>query len=154
MNEVVEQQSSKKLFYQFVWESVLIVKTLLEVMNRVTRYKMLTTQHGCLLLVFYLPARNMCGKHVKLVKSFVQCVHLLKCTFFDKENTGSISRHILKLILSSVFLVFLAAQSSILAEFNVLGKARKDGKANLSFGKKRICDASFGKFIFLILCVN
>ena len=34
----------------------------------------------------------------------------------------------------------------VLADFNMLGKTRKDGKTKVAFGKKRICDAIVGKF--------
>ena len=34
----------------------------------------------------------------------------------------------------------------VLADFNMLGKTRMDGKIKAVFGKKRICDAIVGKF--------
>lgn len=38
-----------------------------------------------------------------------------------------------------------------MAMFNMLGKARKDGKREAVFGKNRICNANVGRFRFFRL---
>ena len=98
----------RKFFINFSEENVLIVKALFEVMNRVTRYKMSITEHGCLILVFYLPARNMLGKHVQT--SWMLCVACISAEMHFVWQ-GKYRQHFSLCIqtnfyLSSVFFVF------------------------------------------------
>ena len=52
----------------------------------------------------------------------------------------------------SFFFLFLFRLFSykVLAEFNMLGKVRKDGKTKIVLGKKKICDAVVVSFNFLL----
>ena len=51
---------------------------------------------------------------------------------------------------SFFFFLFRLFSYKILAEFNMLGKASKDGKTKIVLGKKRICDAVVVSFNFLL----
>ena len=46
----------------------------------------------------------------------------------------------------SFFFLLRLFSYKVLAEFNMLGKARKDRKTKTAFGKKKICDAIVGKY--------
>ena len=47
---------------------------------------------------------------------------------------------------ASFFFLLRLFSYKVLAEFNMLGKARKDGKTKTAFGKKKKRDAIVGKF--------
>ena len=50
-----------------------------------------------------------------------------------------------------VSIFFRPFSYKVLAEINMFGKARKDGKTKTAFKKKRICDAIVVSFNFFLL---
>ena len=117
--------------------------------SNVARYRMFLTKYFCSFLEFYFPSRNMRGKRVETKYIFcVVCTSAKMPFIWQKKFWRHLMLYIETNLYSSFFfffcLGFLVYKG--FAKFNMLGKARKDGKTKTAFRKKRIYDEIDGKF--------
>ena len=92
--------------------------------------------------MFILCLESLVLKHLRLP---------YPCRFIWQEK---FCRHLLPYIGTNlqvfVFYLGLLVIYKVLAEFNMFGKTRKEGKTKTAFEKKRICDAIVVSFNFLL----
>ena len=106
--------------------------------SNIARYRMFLTKYFCSFLEFYFPSR---GKRVETKYIFcVVCTSAKMPFIWQKKFWRHLMLYIETNLYSSFFfffcLGFLVYKG--FAKFNMLGKARKDGKTKTTFRKKRI----------------